>query len=214
MSLAQFPFVISLLAAATGELGDKSQILVLMLAGYFDKTAPVMAGSVLASLANNTVSVLAGNYFRNTLGQRWSRPLVATMFFTLALWAFKHDTAVQMPLAAKSYGPLLATFLLYFLADLGDKTQLATVALAASYDAPLALISGSTLGSLAIDAPSILLVRANARAARLEWTHYVFAGMFAVLGLVTLLNLPRQRLSRLAQLKLLLTLPKDSDDTH
>jgi Ca2+/H+ antiporter, TMEM165/GDT1 family len=190
---ARYPLLVSFLTAAIGELGDKSQIVVFLLAGYFVKAAPIIAGSALASLANNTISVVAGGYFGNALGRHMLRPVVASMFFVLALWAFKHEAPVQMPLAIESYGPLLATLFSYFLADLGDKTQLATIALAASYNAPFALVAGSTLGSLAVDAPTILLAGANPLWAKLKWAHYVFAALFAVLGLVTILHLPRHR---------------------
>jgi len=197
MSTARSPLLVIFLAAAIGELGDKSQILVLLLAGYFEKPAPIIAGSILASLANNTLSVLAGGYLVSAVWQRVLHQLVAAIFFVLALWAFKHEASVQIPLTAKSYGPLLATLFSYFLADLGDKTQVATVALAALYDAPLALVAGSTMGSLAVDAPTILLAGAYPLWVKLTWAHYVFAGLFVVLGLMTLLHLPRQRPGRL-----------------
>jgi Ca2+/H+ antiporter, TMEM165/GDT1 family len=197
--MARFPLLVSFLAAVMGELGDKSQLLVLLLAGYFQRPVPVIAGSVLACLANNAVSVLAGGYFRSALGQRVSRPVAASIFFVLALWALKNGAGAGMPVAARSLGPLLATLLSYFLADLGDKTQLATVALAASYDAPLALIAGSTLGSLTVDVPTILLAGANPPWARISWAHYVFAGLFAVLGVMTVFHLPRRLLGQFSQ---------------
>jgi Ca2+/H+ antiporter, TMEM165/GDT1 family len=194
--VTRFPFLVSLIIASAGELGDKSQLVVLLLAGVFEKPVPIILGALCANLLNNTLSVLAGGYFRRFVSSRVLRPILAVVFFALAWLAFLKASDAQMPTVLIGLSPLLATMISYLLADMGDKTQLATVALAATYQAPLALIAGSTLGGLIVDLPTILLAGTNPPWARANWVHCIFAAIFVGLGVITLLSLRNQRLGR------------------
>lgn len=181
-------FLVSLLVVAVGEMGDKTQLLALVLAARFRQPLPIMLGIAVATITNHTLAGMLGAWVRQAVPAADLRWLLAASFLAVALWALKPERPV--PSEAKlpgRFGVFTFSTLAFFLAEIGDKTQIATVVLAARYDNLFAVIAGSTLGILAADAPAVLLGRAAASRLPLVALRLTAATLFAALALLTLL---------------------------
>jgi putative Ca2+/H+ antiporter (TMEM165/GDT1 family) len=180
--------LVSTAVVAIGELGDKTQLLSLVLAARFRKPWPIVAGILVATLANHALAGLAGNWVRTVVPEDVLRWLLALSFFAVAAWALKPDKldADDAPPASR-WGVFAATTVAFFIAEIGDKTQIATVMLAAKFESLAAVVVGTTLGMLVVNVPTVFL--GNAASARIPFrlVRIVAAALFAGLGVWVLL---------------------------
>lgn len=176
-------FIVSALVVAVSEIGDKTQLLALLLAARFRQPVPIILGIFAATLLNHSAAALLGQWIRTSvspLALRWG---LAVSFFAIALWALRADALEQRRADLGRYGAFAVTFVAFFLAEIGDKTQLATVALAARFGSLGAVVAGTTAGMLIADAPAVLLAEKAARRIPFRVLRYVAAALFAGLGL-------------------------------
>jgi len=174
---------------AASEFGDKTQLLALFLASRFARPVPIILGMLTATIANHLLAGLLGVLAAAALDPRWLRWGLAAAFLGMAVWMLVPDRADATRMARRAAGSAyLATVASFFLAEMGDKTQLATIALAARFDSVLPVVAGSTLGMLAVDIPTVLF--GGYAAARIDprWTRLAAAALFALFGGLALLG--------------------------
>jgi putative Ca2+/H+ antiporter (TMEM165/GDT1 family) len=183
-------FLVSAAVVAVGEIGDKTQLLALLLAARFKRPVPIIAGILVATLFNHALAGLLGGWIRSAvdpLTLRWS---LGISFLAIAAWALvpdKLDEKEATPMG--KYGVFAVTLVAFFLAEIGDKTQLATVALAARFDSLVAVVAGTTVGMLIADVPAVLLGERASTKIPMKAIRYVAAGLFAALGVAVLFGL-------------------------
>jgi Ca2+/H+ antiporter, TMEM165/GDT1 family len=171
---------------ALAEIGDKTQLLALVLAARFRAPLPVILGILTATLANHLAAGALGTLLAAHLNPQLLRYLLAVSFFATAAWMFIPDRApdaAQHPARFGAYGTTLVSF---FLLEIGDKTQLATVALAAKYQMLIPVVAGTTLGMLLADVPVVFLGGAAAQRIPVKLVNRIAALVFAVLGVLVL----------------------------
>lgn len=180
--------LVSLLVVAVGEMGDKTQLLALVLAARFRRTLPIVLGILVATLANHTVAGLLGAWVRQAIPAAYLRGLLVASFLAVALWMLVPERQTQTDASPPGrLGVFAFTAFAFFMTEIGDKTQIATVVLAARFENLWAVIAGTTLGMLAADVPVVLLGRAVAARLPLRALRIVAAALFALLAVVTLL---------------------------
>jgi len=177
----------STLSVSIAEIGDKTQLLALLLTCRFRKPAPIILGIFLATVLNHAIAAWVGDWASGLVAPELARALVAGSFILMALWVLVPDKLEEEDSRMLSYGPLLATLVLFFLAEIGDKTQVATVLLAAKYDSLLWVITGTTLGMLAANVPVVIAGQCGASKLPLKAIRYATAALFVVVGISTLL---------------------------
>jgi Ca2+/H+ antiporter, TMEM165/GDT1 family len=166
---------------ALAEIGDKTQLLALLLAARFKRPWPIVAGILVATLLNHALAAWFGALVAEWLKPEVLRWLVAASFVAVALWTLKPDKVDEdTPLPA--YGAFVATALAFFVAEIGDKTQIATVLLAARYDALMQIVVGTTLGMLVANVPVVLLGARFANRLPLRAARLVASAVFALLA--------------------------------
>jgi len=178
---------VSTLVVAVGEIGDKTQLLALMLAARFRRPWPICAGILFATLLNHGLAGLLGGWVRSVMDPDVLRWALGISFLAIAAWAIKPDTLEEKdanPLSG--YGVFAVTFVAFFLAEIGDKTQAATIALAARYDNLVAVIGGTTLGMLIADVPAVLLGGRASLKLPFKAIRYAAAALFAIIGIAIL----------------------------
>ena len=180
-------FLISAAAIAVGEIGDKTQLLAIVLAARFRRPWPILLGILVATLANHTIAGLVGAWVRQMLGPQALRWALGISFLLAAAWALKPDTVEDDPKPVGHYGVFAIALVSFFLAEIGDKTQLATVMLAAKYPSLVSVVAGTTAGMLLADAPAVFLGHAASERVSFKAVRIVSAVVFAALGLTTLL---------------------------
>jgi putative Ca2+/H+ antiporter (TMEM165/GDT1 family) len=174
---------------ALGEMGDKTQLLALLLAAKFQRPIPIILGIFTATLANHTLAGALGAWIAAQLGAQIMRWVVGLGFIGMAGWVLIPDKADEGAVQENSrFGVYGTTVIAFFLAEMGDKTQIATAALAAHYDSLPAVVTGTTLGMLLADVPAVFLGGAVARRVPLRVVRGIAAAIFGGLGLLTLLN--------------------------
>ena len=184
-------FLVSTGVVALGEIGDKTQLLALMLAARFRKPWPIVGGILVATLANHTLAGLLGNWVRTIVAPETLRWIVAASFFAVAIWAIIPDKLDDDdPRPATRWGVFGVTVVAFFLAEMGDKTQVATVVLAAKYSSLGAVVTGTTLGMLVADVPVVLIGKAASTGIPFKAARIVAALLFAGLGVFALLAPP------------------------
>ena len=174
-----------------GEMGDKTQLLAVLLAARFKKPIPIIFGIFLATLFNHALAGAVGGWVAATLGADVLRWVIGLSFIAMAGWMLVPDK-IDEPLAVKNvaaWGVLGTTVVAFFFAEMGDKTQIATVALAARYSDLVGVVAGSTLGMMLANVPAVYLGHKLAERISMPWVHGVSALVFLALGAVTLLNL-------------------------
>ena len=176
-------FLVSVAVVALGEIGDKTQLLALMLAVRFRRPWPIVAGILVATLLNHTLAGLVGNWIRATVPPDMLKWLLALSFIAVAAWALKPDTIDDAAPPASRLGVFGVTVLAFFLAEMGDKTQIATAMLAARFDALVAVIAGTTLGMLIADVPAVFAGTLAADRIPFKAVRIAAALLFAVLGI-------------------------------
>ena len=182
-------FLISTGVVALGEMGDKTQLLALLLATRFKRPLPIILGIFVATIANHALAGAVGNWFASLLGPQWLRWVVGVSFIGMAIWTLIPDE-IEDDLAKSRHvlGVFGTTVVAFFLAEMGDKTQLATVALAARYQELVWVVMGTTLGMMLANAPVVWLGEAITRRVPLRQVHMASAGVFAVLGVAVWLG--------------------------
>lgn len=189
MSLPLEAFTVSTGAVFLGEIGDKTQLLALLLASRYRRPLPIIAGILLATVANHALAVWAGQSLGAWVDPRWLGWIVGASFIAVGLWALVPDRldADADGSGARTGSVLWISTLSFFLAEIGDKTQLATAVLAARYDQFLPVLSGTTTGMLLADVPAVLIGGAVATRLPLRAIRWAAAGLFLALGVASLL---------------------------
>jgi putative Ca2+/H+ antiporter (TMEM165/GDT1 family) len=175
-----------------GEMGDKTQLLALLLAARFKRPWPIVAGIVVATAVNHALAGLLGHWVSQWLGPTLLRWVVGVGFLAMAAWMLVPDRIADdsAPTLAGRWGVFGTTLIAFFLAEMGDKTQLATVALAARFGDHLpSVVVGTTLGLLLANAPVVWLGDALARRLPMAWLHRLAALSMAALGVLALANI-------------------------
>ncbi len=150
-------FYTSIPLVAIAEIGDKTQLLSLMLAARYRVIWPIIGGILIATLINHGLSAWAGEAFSHILNGEFLSLVTSCLFLVLGVWILIPDKIGDAPHYLDRYGPFLATLIAFFLAEIGDKTQMATIALAAQYQSILWVMLGTTLGMLVANIPVIFL---------------------------------------------------------
>jgi len=166
---------------AASEMGDKTQLLAFSLAGRFRRPWTVMAGILVATVANHSLASTAGVWIAARLSPRLMAGILAATFVLFGLWTLRPDTLDERKGPARG-GPFLTTVVLFFLAEMGDKTQLATVALAARYHSFLTVTCGTTAGMLLADGLAVALGDRLAARVQGRWLRVGAASLFFVFG--------------------------------
>ncbi len=182
-------FLISTGVVALGEMGDKTQLLAFLLAAKFKRPVPIILGILVATLLNHFAAGYVGNWMAARLGPDVMRWAIGLGFLAMAAWILIPDKIdeTDSPGIAKA-GAFITTAVAFFLAEMGDKTQIATVALAARFDSLVAVVMGTTLGMMIADVPAVFLGDKVAKRIPLRLVRSIAAAIFAALGVMTLLN--------------------------
>lgn len=182
-------FLISLAVVALSEMGDKTQLLALLLAAKFRKPVPILIAIFLATLVNHGVSAVLGQWITTVLSPVVLLWIVSLGFIAMAVWMLIPDELGDESESInkwQKYGVFSATFVLFFLAEIGDKTQIATVALAARFDSIGWVTLGTTLGIMLVNAPAVFIGNKLAEKLPISFIHKIGALVFLVIGLAAL----------------------------
>lgn len=177
---------------ALAEIGDKTQLLAFILAARFKKPLPIIAGILCATLINHGLAGALGAWITSAVSPEHMRWVLGLSFIGMAIWTLIPDKIEEEETqVARHLGVFGATFVTFFLAEMGDKTQIATIALAAHYASPLLVIAGTTLGMLVADVPAVFIGNKFAAKIPMRLVHSIAAGIFALMGLLTLFKVER-----------------------
>lgn len=181
-------FLLSTGIVTLAEMGDKTQLLSLLLAAKFRKPVPIILGILVATLFNHAFAGAVGTWVQQTVGPDLMRWILGASFIGMAAWMLVPDKLDDTGTGAARFGVFGTTLIAFFLAEMGDKTQIATVALAARYDAFFQVVTGTTLGMMIANVPAVLLGERITRVVPIALVHKIAAAVFAVLGVMALLN--------------------------
>ena len=181
-------FLISTGIVALAEIGDKTQLLAFVLAAKFRRPLPIIAAIFIATIANHAFAAAIGTWITSLLGPDVLRWVLGASFLAMAVWTLVPDKLDDEDTRLAGYGVFMTTLIAFFVAEMGDKTQVATVALAARYDALVAVVCGTTLGMMIANVPAVYLGDRIANRVSLKLVHGIAAAVFAVLGVATLLG--------------------------
>ncbi len=174
---------------ALAEIGDKTQLLAFILAARFKKPWPIIAGILCATIVNHGVAGALGAWITSAVSPGILRWALGASFIGMAIWTLIPDKIEEEETqVAKRFGVFGATLITFFLAEMGDKTQIATVAMAAHYANPIWVVIGTTLGMLLADVPAVFIGDKLANRIPMKLVHSIAAAIFAVLGVATLLG--------------------------
>ncbi|MBV7314115.1 TMEM165/GDT1 family protein [Shewanella sp. NIFS-20-20] len=171
---------------AVAEIGDKTQLLALLLAARFRNKTAIVAGILLATIVNHAAAASLGHWAMGFIAPDVAQYLLAASFFAIALWVLVPDKMDEEHTSFYRHGAFIATFILFFLAEMGDKTQVATVVLAGRFDDLWMVIAGTTIGMLLANVPVILIADYSAEKLPLVLIRRLCAGLFAGIGVITL----------------------------
>ena len=182
-------FLVSTGVVALAEIGDKTQLLAFLLAARFKKPLPIMLGILVATLINHGLAGLLGAWITATVSPEILRWILGLSFIGMAIWTMIPDEIEQEEtLIAGKFGIFGATLITFFLAETGDKTQIATITMAAHYGTPFMVVMGTTLGMLIADIPAVFAGEKLATRIPMKLVHSIAAAVFALLGVATLLG--------------------------
>ena len=181
------PLLTSTAVVAIGEIGDKTQLLAIVLAAKFRRPAPIILGILAATLLNHAIAATLGYYVADLLSGRWFRVAVGVAFIAMAAWALIPDKMDDELKTVTRGGVFLTTLVTFFLVEIGDKTQIATTLLAARFHQIGMVTAGTTLGMLIADVPAVLLGEAATRIVPLRVVRVGAAAIFALIGAWVLL---------------------------
>jgi putative Ca2+/H+ antiporter (TMEM165/GDT1 family) len=182
-------FLVSAGLVAVAEIGDKTNILAMILATRYRHPTPIIFGILVATLVNHTLAASIGAAVAAWVGPETMRWILAILFLVMAGWCLIPDKEEEGPKAVGKLGAFLATVVAFFLVEMGDKTQLATVALAARFQSILFVTAGTTAGMLLANVPAVLFGDVISRKVSLRAVRIVAAASFAILGVLTLLGM-------------------------
>jgi Ca2+/H+ antiporter, TMEM165/GDT1 family len=177
-------FLISLSTVAIAEMGDRTQLLALVLAAHYRKPWPILAGVLCATLANHAVAGLIGAHLGTYLTPSRLDLIVGISMILMALWTLKPDTLDETSAAPRRNSAFVATLIAFFIAEIGDKTQIATMALAAAYSSLANVVAGTTLGMLLANAPVVFLGDMFSKRLPLKAIHIGASLLFFALGVL------------------------------
>lgn len=179
--------LISTGVVALAEMGDKTQLLAFILATRFKKPLPIIAGIFVATLLNHGLAGALGSWITTHLSDNTLRWILGISFIAMAIWTLIPDKIEEDETQiAKNFGVFGATLVTFFLAEMGDKTQIATVVMAAQFSSAVLVVIGTTIGMLIADVPAVFLGNKFAAKIPMKWIHGIAAGIFALLGVLTL----------------------------
>lgn len=174
---------------ALAEIGDKTQLLAFLLAARFKKPLPIIAGILCATIVNHGMAGALGAWITASITPEVLRWVLGVSFIGMAIWTLIPDKIEEEETRISSrFGVFGATLITFFLAEMGDKTQIATIAMAAHYAAPLMVVIGTTLGMLIADVPAVFVGDKLAAKIPMRLVHSIAAVIFAILGVATLLG--------------------------
>ena len=174
---------------ALAEIGDKTQLLAFILAARFKKPLPIIAGILCATIVNHGLAGALGAWITSAVSPEILRWVLGASFIGMAIWTMIPDKIEdEETQVAKRFGVFGATLITFFLAEMGDKTQIATVAMAAHYANPMLVVIGTTLGMLLTDVPAVFAGDKLANKIPMKLVHSIAAAVFALLGVATLLG--------------------------
>ena len=186
-----YEFLLSTAIVALAEMGDKTQLLALLLAARFRKPVPILFAILLATLINHGLSAVLGQWVTTVIGPEVLLWIVSIGFIAMAVWMLIPDELGDENASInkwQKFGVFGATFILFFLAEIGDKTQIATVALAARFDSVFWVMLGTTLGMMLANAPAVFLGDKLANRLPISLIHKIGAAIFLVIGVATLVQ--------------------------
>ncbi|USQ94611.1 TMEM165/GDT1 family protein [Caulobacter sp. RL271] len=176
--------LVSTLVVAIAEIGDKTQLLAIILATRFKKPVPIILGILVATLANHALAATAGYWVSDLLSGAWFKWAIAISFIAMAAWALIPDKADDEDApSARRYGVFMTTAIAFFLVEMGDKTQIATVALGAKFHSIGWVAAGTTLGMMLANVPAVYLGEAATKVVPLKYVRIGAAVIFLLLGL-------------------------------
>jgi Ca2+/H+ antiporter, TMEM165/GDT1 family len=184
-------FLVSTMVVGLAEIGDKTQILSLMLAARFQRPLPIIFGILFATIANHAAAGLAGKYFGALLSGPLLRWVLGVSFLSVAVWALFPDKYGGNDRPLGRSGAFMSTLVAFFLAEIGDKTQIATIGLAARFEQLYPVVIGTTLGMMLANIPAVLLGHRLANKLPVKAIRIVAALAFAALGVLTLARVGR-----------------------
>ena len=186
-----YEFLLSTAIVALAEMGDKTQLLALLLAARYQKPVPILIAILLATIINHGLSAALGQWVTTVMSPEILLWIISLGFIAMALWMLvpdELDDETESINKWQRYGVFGATFILFFLAEIGDKTQIATVALAARFDSLVWVMLGTTLGMMLANAPAVFIGNKLADKLPISLIHKVSAVIFLSIGIWTLLQ--------------------------
>ncbi|MEY3201488.1 MAG: hypothetical protein RIR70_1038 [Pseudomonadota bacterium] len=180
--------LISTGVVALAEIGDKTQLLSLVLAARFRKHIPIILGIFAATLINHGLAGAVGAWLTSLIGPDALRWVLGLSFIAMAAWILIPDKLDDEDARTPKFGVFMTTFVAFFIAEMGDKTQIATVMLAARYAEVVWVVLGTTLGMMIANVPAVLLGEGVAKRVPLKVVHAIAAFIFAVLGVMVIMN--------------------------
>ena len=181
-------FLISTGIVALAEIGDKTQLLAFILAAKFKRPLPIILGILVATVANHAFAGAVGAWITTVLGPETLRWVLGISFIAMAGWTLIPDKFDEKEAKLTRAGVFVTTLVAFFLAEMGDKTQVATIALAAQYHAFFSVVAGTTLGMMIANVPAVLVGDKLAHKLPVRLVHGIAAAIFAILGIATLLG--------------------------
>lgn len=181
-------FLVSTGVVALAEIGDKTQLLAFLLAAKFRRPVPIVLGILVSTIVNHACAAAVGAWVASVMGPNAMRWVLGLSFLAMAAWIMVPDKIDEDDAKLARYGVFLTTVIAFFLAEMGDKTQIATVALAARYESTVAVVAGTTFGMMLANVPAVLFGERIARKVPLKLVHGIAAAIFALLGAGTLLG--------------------------
>lgn len=181
-------FLISTGIVALAEIGDKTQLLAFILAAKFRKPLPIAMGILVATLANHALAAALGSWITTMVRPDVLRWVLGLSFIAMGIWTLIPDKLETADARFARVGVFGTTLMAFFLAEMGDKTQVATVALAVQYQAFFAVVAGTTAGMMIANVPAVLLGERIAHRMPVRVVHALAAAIFVLLGVATLLG--------------------------
>lgn len=182
-------FLVSTGIVGLAEIGDKTQLLAFLLAARFRRPLPIVLGIFVATLANHAFAAAVGAMVSQLLGADVMRWVLGVSFLAMAAWIMVPDEVDEQDAQLARYGVFVTTVIAFFIAEMGDKTQVATVALAARYESMAAIVAGTTFGMMLANVPAVYFGERIANRVPLKLVHGIAALIFAVIGIATLLGM-------------------------
>ena len=186
-------FLVSAGIVALAEIGDKTQLLALILSARFRRPVPIILGILVSTLANHALAGYVGAWVAAKVGPDLMRWILGLSFLAMAAWILVPDKVDDDEATSQRarFGVFGTTAIAFFLLEMGDKTQIATIALAAKYPSLAAVVAGTTVGMMLANVPAVLLGEVASKKLPLKLVHGIAAGLFAVLGILVLLGVGR-----------------------